>query len=700
MSTISLENAAALLGSALQLGGWRNDQLAIVESFPHLATELTLVDIVGVVESLNVPYRLDHLRETEITDGHLPALMFPSLGDACIIVGTRERSLSVRMFLPQSGTIGERKARAAQDKPCTLITIGRDREVEYSKTSTVDTAFSPMLSYLPWLLVASLLSNLLGLIAPLLIMAIYDWVIPAATPGLLLALAIGVAIAALSDFALRHARTIVLAYVGSRGEEALALALFRKLLSIPPNRLKGSDSAQLVVRFRQLEALRDVFTGQVTTTVLDLPFTLITLCVLVYIAPPVGVMTLIVAIIFLVFSTLSSLRQARLDRVAIETAQASQATYRDAIVHQRAMADLGLYEPWSKRSARLSDRAEEAQHEARSFQNLAQTLNQGILALATAGTILLGTAAAIDGTMSFGALIATIVLVSKVLAPIHGLHYSLPQILSFLQSRKQTDRVFAMPGEMELSLQRSLHPTLGGAISFDGVTHRPDQGTKPLLSQASFQIVPGELVVIMSNNTSARTSILDIIDGLEMPLAGSVNHDDIDIRQIAPGELRRSISYSHNTSSFFHGSILQNLRLSAPEHSVIERERVLGLLSVDDILAGLPDGLDTRLTDGVLSELPPAALKGLNLARAMLRPASVYLFAEPTVALGSAQREGVRAWLSENRGKATIVVTTADRSLIPMADRVMFFNGPRLMVNGSDETAVKKLEAALKNIGG
>ena len=420
---------------------------------------------------------------------------------------------------------------------------------------TVQASFSALRPMMPWLLASSLLTNILGLLAPLLIMAIYDRMIHSGSVHMLVSLAIGVVIIGTTDFSFRYARTKALSYVGWRGERELTVSLFRKLMSLPLAQLQKSDINQQLSRFRQFEALREMFTGQVMTTLLDLPFALIFFAVLTYLAPAVGLFTLCLVAFLVVFGCVTIPYQQRLDKEAAVASAASQAAMHDAILHQRAIADLGIQQHWMDRSLPLAETAERANCAARQFQSLVQLIAQTITALASVGAVVISAYGALSGELSFGALIASIALVSKVLAPLQALYSSFPQILSFRASRVQADRVLRLPEEMELGLEQSHQKTLNGSVSFSGVTYRPDLLNAPLLSQASFKCEPGELLVVMGSDAAARTAVLDLIDGLYTPLAGTIEHDGIDIRQIATDELRKSVTYATYEKSLFYGTV-------------------------------------------------------------------------------------------------------------------------------------------------
>ncbi len=694
MNTLTTTNASLLLQQLLKVGGWRNSEETILEAFPHMSEQLHPEEIIQTLANLKVPHTRISCRESEITDAECPALVIGRDGGCFVLL-----SVQADRFEICSGS--ETTHRPARDLACDVVRIDRfSNQQADADYGTVRASFAALRPMMPWLLASSLLTNVLGLLAPLLIMAIYDRVIPSGSVNMLVSLAIGVVIIGATDFSFRYARTKALAYVGWRGERELTVSLFRKLMSLPLAQLQKSDINQQLSRFRQFEALREMFTGQVMTTLLDLPFALIFFAVLTYLAPAVGVFTLCLVALLVVLGFVTIPYQQRLDKEAAAASAASQAAMHDAILHQRAIADLGIQQHWIDRSLPLAEAAESANRTARQFQSLVQSIAQTITALASVGAVVISAYGALSGELSFGALIASIALVSKVLAPLQALYSSFPQILSFRSSRVQADRVLSLPEEMELGLEQSHQKTLTGAVTFSGVTYRPDPLNAPLLSQASFKCEPGELVVVMGSDAAARTAVLDLIDGLFPPLAGTIEHDEIDIRQIATDELRKSITYATYEKSLFYGTVAQNFRLAAPSLSdaaIAQALDDMGLSADHDLL---PDGADTRLNDQLLARLPEEAIKALTLARAMARPSSLTLFSEPTNGLSDARRSCFKDWLQHQKGQRTVVIATADRSFLHLADRFVFLNGERVAVHDTGDAGRKKVQAVFKALGG
>ncbi|MEM8974893.1 MAG: ABC transporter transmembrane domain-containing protein [Pseudomonadota bacterium] len=679
----------------LTLSGWGNRPSAISEAMPHLTEEIVLEDVFLTLQNLRIPYDFVTCREHEISQQECPAIVFPEGQAPYFAVDRDGRRLSVLTAGAEIPVM-----RTLADTICVVIKI-KPQQIEGTKDDpqSVSKAFAEAKTMLPWLLIASFLVNVLGLLAPLLIMAIYDRVVPSGSNYFLVSIAAGAVIILLTDFALRYYRTRMIAFVGMQAEHALSLALFRKLIALPLPQLQKSNVDQQISRFRQFEALREVFTGQITTSFLDLPFVLIFLCVLFYLNAAVGLLTIFVVLILILHASITIPIQKGLDARASEATQQTRGLVYDAIMHQSALVGLGMSRTWVDRSQYLIAASEAATKKAKQFQTVHQSLAQSLIGLATVTSIIISASFALNGTMSFGALIAVIALVSKVIAPIAALHSNAMQLTSFRESRTQADRVLSLPQETELGLSHSYSRNISGSLSFKGVTYRPDPLNAPVLSQVNLSIAPKETVVVFASDVSSRTALLDLADALDVPIAGTVELDDVNIRQIPSDELRRALTYSTNDPGLFYGTIRQNFKLADPGLGDLHIKSALEEMGLLETVMDLEDGLDTRLNDAVVDGLSQELKRGLCLARSMARCSKILMLSEPTSDLGPAVRAKLKNWIASQRHQRTIVIATADRSLLDYADRFVFLDGGKVVVNDTGEAGRKKINAALENAG-
>ena len=122
----------------------------------------------------------------------------------------------------------------------------------------------------------------------------------------------------------------------------------------------------------------------------------------------------------------------------------------------------------------------------------------------------------------------------------------------------------------------------------------------------------------------------------------------------------------------------------------------LGLLSA---VANLEKGLDTRLTEATLAGFSTELKRGISVARSLARRSSVLLLSEPSSDLGLDTRAKLKKWIASQHGQRTIMIATADRSFLTLADRFVFLDAGRVVVNDTGDAGLKKIIAAMENAG-
>ncbi|MBW4708949.1 ATP-binding cassette domain-containing protein [Roseobacter sp. YSTF-M11] len=688
---LAINPGLAVLEKLMLAAGWHSSHRRLSEAAPHLVQELNADDLITTLNNLGVPLSVAEARLSDVEKSDCPSLFVSPSGPIRAILDCKDSQILVCDTTDQTPAWQEPTRERG-----TLVKLERfgpkDEQATYESFRSITRGFRGVL---PWLLVASLMTNLMGLATPLLVMVIYDRVIPTGSVDLVVSLCLAAALVLAADAGFRFARSSTVAYVGRVVEHRLGLALFRKLMSLPLEQVQKSEVEQQISRFKQFEGLRDIFSGQVLTTLLDLPFVLIFLALLFALAPPVGFLIVGLSVVFVLAIWMTLPVQQSLNATVSQVKARQQSYMFETVSQQRSIHRLGLGDVWRERHASLAWESAEASRKARRFQLICQAFAQSLMTIAGVGAIVLSTLSAINGTMTFGALIAVMSLVWKVLTPLQSLYANAPQVAGFLKSKQQVDRVLALPQEMVRGAASTHQKSFEGHIAFTGVTHRFPGATDPAISQVSLEIRAGEFVVIAGNNGSGKTTLLGLIIGLFKPTIGSVQLDGMDLRQIPTDDLRQSFSYAQKNPEIFYGTLLQNFRLASPTARVEDIESAMSAVGLADEVAKFPDGLNTRLSEAYRQTLPRATSNALALARCFARPASVYLLNEPNTGLDYMRKAAVTDHLASLKGHHTIIMISDDPAHIQLADRCIFMASGRVVSNDTGKNGRKKMEALI-----
>ena len=223
---------------------------------------------------------------------------------------------------------------------------------------------------------------------------------------------------------------------------------------------------------------------------------------------------------------------------------------------------------------------------------------------------------------------------------------------------------------------------LSGNIAFSFVSHRYAADSDPVLFGVTCVIKSGEIVAVSGPNGSGKSSLLKLAAGMYRPQTGAVLLDGVDIRQIDPVDLRQNIAVVPQKSQFFYGTIAQNMRLAVPTATDDELIAATQEARAYEDVMSLPEGFATRLSEGVLNELPAGFLQKLALARAYVRKAPILLLDEPAQSLDEDGDKALMASIARMRGTNTVLYVTHRPSHMRLADRLIVMGGGKIQFDG------------------
>ncbi len=681
----------ACLVPLLNALGWRGEARHLAEALPHFADSLDLSDLRMVLANLHYVTVPERTTLEDLRDELLPCLFTQDGKTAGLVLAREGEQLTVMdgvvgdvVTVPVSTTLGTayyiRKAEETIE--------AQAREARRNWLASVIGRFKTLI----WQALAlTFVINLFAVIVPLFIMGVYDKVIATRSTETLAFFLGGVLLAIMAEAGLRLVRGQMLAYVGARLDMMIGAAAFQKLLHLPVSMTERAPIGAQIARLKQFETVREVFTGPLAAAALDLPFLVVFLIAVFMIGGPIGFVpvALIAGFAILGFVTwpISKRRVADLG----EARSARQAFLIESIESHRIIRQSGNGLHWRNRFRELSADSASAHHAVSHLGVVVQTLSQSMMMAAGVGTLAVGTLLVMDQQMTIGALIATMALVWRLLAPLQAGFLGLNRIEQVKQSLSQVNQLMRLQVERTPGHITSFYRTFKGRIQFNRVSFRYTQKADPALVGAQFDIKAGEMVAITGPSGSGKSTILKLVAGLYTPQAGAVGIDGNDLRQLDLGNLRQAIGYVAQRISVFHGTLAQNFRLAHPTAGEEDIHRALKEAGLEEYVAGLPEGLDTRMDDQFQRRMADGMKQRFALARAYVKQSPIYLFDEPANNLDEHGDELFRAKLAELKGRATVLMVTQRPSHMKMADRVIVVDQGRVALDGAPDEVLAEL---------
>jgi ATP-binding cassette subfamily C protein/ATP-binding cassette subfamily C protein LapB len=551
---------------------------------------------------------------------------------------------------------------------------------------------------LRWLLLLTLFINVLALASPLFAKAVYDQVIATGDAVLLAYMGLGIVLALVCEAGLRTLRGTLIAHIAGRLEMLLGTAALSKLLSLPLARLERFPAATHLARLREVETLRWFFTGPLALAVLELPFILLFLAVVAVLAGWLVLVPLGVAVAFALLGQNLFRRARRAAAAATAAAAGPQAMAIEMLANLRTIKAAAQEDLWLARFRDRSERAAVAALRVAHLDAIAQNVAQFANIAAGGATLAAGALLVMDERISVGALIASMALVWRALAPFQMLFVALTRVDEITSAVQRLDLLMAQAGEAgdqgANTANRSGRRL--GRVTVSGVFLRYPGTASPALANLSFEIKPGEVVAIVGANGSGKSSVLRLILNLYQPQAGAVLIDGLDVRQMDPTELRRSLAYVPQSFDPFPGTIADFLRLADPFATTGDLEDACARAGILDALRSLPDGLETSLSGAGTRQLPAGLLKGVALARGWLSDAAVVLLDEPGTPGDAEAETRLLDHIEMLRGRSTVLLVTHRTRHLAAADRVLMLNQGALTFSGPPRDLLSKMTGAAR----
>lgn len=223
-----------------------------------------------------------------------------------------------------------------------------------------------------------------------------------------------------------------------------------------------------------------------------------------------------------------------------------------------------------------------------------------------------------------------------------------------------------------------------GAIRFDAVGFTYAGQERPLYTDFSLDIAPGEKVALVGPTGSGKSTFVKLVQRLYDVSAGGVLIDGQDVRSVTQDSLRRSIALVPQDPALFHRSIAENIAYGRPEASREEIMAAAKAAHADGFIDRLPQGYETLVGErGV--KLSGGERQRVAIARAILADAPILILDEATSSLDNeTEREIQQAMGAVMQGRTTIII--AHRlSTIRDADRILVFENGRIVEQGTHD---------------
>ena len=538
--------------------------------------------------------------------------------------------------------------------------------------------------------IASVLINVFALFVSFYSLQVYDRVIPTGGMQTLTVLTVGVLMIMALDLTVRLSRSFIMERFVRDMDQELSHRIFHRLLQVRMDQFPSSVGS-LAAQVRGYEAIRTFASTATMYTLVDLPFGVVFLLVIMAIAGP---LMALVALCFFCLSILVGLLFRR--RIEEHTKESAGISNRklgvlvDALDGAETIKSSGgawqIISAWDQLNRKVIDDEALTRRFSEASMHLTAFMQQiSYILLVATGAWLASTS-----SLTIGGIIACAILSSRVLAPIGMLPGLIVQWGHAKIAYENIERFFTLEQDNH-GVDRPLTPNrLKGEFVLQGVRFAYGEN-KPVLSIDRLRLAAGERVAVLGVVGSGKSTLLKTLAGLYKPTSGTVLIDGLDLHQVSRHVLTTHAGYLPQQVHLFGGSLRDNLLFGLkrlPDTAVMEACRKTGL---SDLIAQHPKGLDLLISEGGAG-VSDGQRQLIGVTRLMLASPRIWLLDEPTSSMDDRFEQRVMNALAQQIGaEDTLVLVTHKPALLRLVDRIVVLTPGGVALDGARDQVLNSL---------
>ena len=647
--------------------------------------------------------------ETEIEDidqAQFPVVLLLETGEACLLTSWSEdggaaqiiyphrRENAIAVELPQLQSTYTGMAIVA--RPKYQFDQRTERDTQTNRGHWFWDALRENVPIYRDVLLASFFINVFALAMPLFMRNVFDRVVPNHAIETLWVLSTGVMLVMLAAVGLRIMRAYFLDIAGRRVDIRLSASIMERVLGTRLESRAPSVGAH-AARLRSFETVRDFITSAAVSAIIDVPFALIFIVAIGWIAWQLLIPIVLGIALVLLYAWLIKGKLQGLTETTYRASAMRNATLIESLVGLDTLKAMGaegnMQRKWENNTAFLARVSVQQKLLSSSSVNLTSWAQQ----MVTVSVIIGGVYLVIDGQLSMGGLLACFMLSRLAMAPFGPVAGLMAQYHNAAVAMKSLDEIMDSPLDRPEQTQFLSRDSFRGEIEFKNVSFSYPGSEQEPLKGVSFRLRPGEHVAILGRVGSGKSTLQKLAMGLYQPTSGSVLVDGIDMRQLDPAQFRHRVGYVPQDVTLFYGSLRDNLTMAHPQSVDADLLRVAELAGLTEFVNRHPQGFDMQVGERGES-LSGGQRKSVALARGLVNDPTLLLMDEPTGSMDHSTEATIIKQLAKYIEGRSLLMVTHRTSLLKLMDRIIVIDNGKLVADGPKANVMEALRQG--KIGG
>jgi len=523
--------------------------------------------------------------------------------------------------------------------------------------------------------------SLLGLFIPYITKLIFERVIPAGEPGLLLPVALVLAGVTLSAVLIEITKTLLIARVQTKMNIPVEAAAMSRLLLLPAVFFKEYNAGELSSRISAIMQLCEILANAFLSTGLTTLFSFVYVFQIMGFAPALVAPALLIILVELAVTIITGFVELNLNRrrMALDARLSGLtfASFSGVPKIKLAGAERRVFAKWANAYKQQAD----LNYNPPLLVKI-QPMAAGVINLAGTVIIYYSAAAASVSVAGFMAFSASFGLVTGAIMSLAGATTSFTNIKPLMEMVEPILKAVPEVGENKQIITR-----LSGNIELNNVSFRYSEEMPLVLDDISLKIRAGQYVAIVGKTGCGKSTLMRLLLGFETPQRGAIYYDGRDIARLDLRSLRQNIGAVTQDGRLFSGDIFSNIVISAPWLSRDDAWQAAELAGIADDIRAMPMGMHTMISEGS-GGIAGGQRQRLMIARAIVPKPRILVFDEATSALDNITQKQVAEALDSL--KSTRIVIAHRLSTIRYCDRIIVLEDGKIKEDGSYDELFQK----------
>ena len=529
------------------------------------------------------------------------------------------------------------------------------------------------------LFTSSVMISLLGLTLPLVILQVFDRVIPNSALETLTWLISGGILAVIFESILKYTRVNTTSEISDKFEYETGKELFHNILN--NSNLQKKSPGKLIDAFNSVSHLRNFYSGELYQSLLDLPFAFLFIVIILNISISIGVYLIaVIAVYFAISKYVIGPAILRMQESQNKAEQKSISFLLETFSNILKIKTNHFEEKQLRKSETVQTHISESSYYSGNldaFKGLVSSLGGQMIFF---GVIAIGAYLATTGNLTVGQLTACSFIARRVFAPVQSFAQLLISLEKFQASQGKIKEILnsgTNPNEVNEKFNNDSEIY---ATHIEGTVHIQSlsliETDQPLINNLTSLFKAKTMTYISCDEPGKSTILAKLISGFIKPSKGIVSLDGISYEKFSSTNLNNLVSYVPQGGTFIEGTVIENITLFNPSKNSLAQD-CIGMLGQMNFISDLPNGFETKI-DSRNVEFYPGLKEVLTVARELIKRPRVIIFDRVDEPMDQSDFNSFIWLLKKVKSKTTIIVISKNKYFKQISDQNFEFKSSKL----------------------